>query len=52
MDDLAVKEFSTALAGRDAAVTDDDTQAAQGHDYWGFGGTPGLPRPCADGNVT
>jgi len=42
MDDVAVKEFSAALAQLDAVVTDADTLAAKGHDYWGFGGTPGL----------
>lgn len=42
MDDVAVKEFSVALAQPDAVVTDADTLTAKGHDYWGFGGTPGL----------
>jgi len=42
MDDIAIKEFSAALAGADAVVTDPDTLIAKGHDYWGFGGTPGL----------
>jgi glycolate oxidase len=42
MDDIAIKEFSAALAGPDAVVTDPDTLTAKGHDYWGFGGTPGL----------
>jgi glycolate oxidase len=42
MDDIAVKEFSAALARPDAVVTDADTLTAKGHDYWGFGGTPGL----------
>jgi glycolate oxidase len=42
MDDIAVKEFSAALARPDAVVTDADTLTARGHDYWGFGGTPGL----------
>jgi glycolate oxidase len=42
MDDIAVKEFSAALARPDAVVTDAATLTAKGHDYWGFGGTPGL----------
>jgi hypothetical protein len=42
MHDVAVKEFSAALAHPDAVVTDADTLTAKGHDYWGFGGTPGL----------
>jgi glycolate oxidase len=42
MDDIAVKEFSAALPRKDAVVTDADTLTAKGHDYWGFGGTPGL----------
>jgi glycolate oxidase len=42
MDDIAVKEFSAALSRQDAVVTDADTLTAKGHDYWGFGGTPGL----------
>ena len=42
MDDIAIKEFSAALARPDAVETDPDTLTAKGHDYWGFGGTPGL----------
>ena len=42
MDDIAVEEFSAALARPDAVVTDADTLTTKGHDYWGFGGTPGL----------
>jgi glycolate oxidase len=42
MDEMAIKEFSAALAHPDAVVTDPDTLTAKGHDYWGFGGTPGL----------
>ena len=42
MDDVVVKEFSAVLAHPDAVVTDADTLTAKGHDYWGFGGTPGL----------
>jgi len=42
MDDIAIKEFSAVLASPDAVVTDPDTLTAKGHDYWGFGGTPGL----------
>jgi glycolate oxidase len=42
MDDVAIKEFSAALAHPDAVVTDADTLTEKGHDYWGFGGTPGL----------
>ncbi|HUH67936.1 MAG TPA: FAD-linked oxidase C-terminal domain-containing protein [Mycobacterium sp.] len=51
MDDVAVKEFSAALAHPDAVVTDADTLTAKGHDYWGFGGTPGLlvrPNTCEE----
>jgi glycolate oxidase len=42
MDDIVIKEFSTALARPDAVETDPETLTAKGHDYWGFGGTPGL----------
>jgi glycolate oxidase len=42
MDNIAIKEFSAALGRPDAVVTDPDTLTAKGHDYWGFGGTPGL----------
>ncbi|WP_430336072.1 FAD-binding oxidoreductase [Rhodococcus sp. ACT016] len=42
MDDVAVKAFSAVLARPGAVVTDADTLTAKGHDYWGFGGTPGL----------
>jgi glycolate oxidase len=42
MDNIAIKEFSAALARADAVITDADTLAAKGHDFWGFGGTPGL----------
>jgi glycolate oxidase len=52
MDDIVVKEFSAALARPDAVVTDPDTLTAKGHDYWGFGGTPGLLlRPCTRDEV-
>jgi glycolate oxidase len=42
MDDIVIKEFSAALARLDAVETDPDILTAKGHDYWGFGGTPGL----------
>ena len=42
MDETIVKEFAAALARPDAVVTDAATLTAEGHDYWGFGGTPGL----------
>jgi glycolate oxidase len=42
MDDTVIKEFSAALGRPDAVETDPDTLTAKGHDYWGFGGTPGL----------
>jgi glycolate oxidase len=52
MDDVTIKEFSAVLAGPDAVVTDPDTLTAKGHDYWGFGGTPGLLlRPGTRGEV-
>jgi glycolate oxidase len=52
MDDVTIKEFSAVLAGLDAVVTDPDTLTAKGHDYWGFGGTPGLLlRPGTRGEV-
>ena len=46
-DDNVVTEFTAALARPDAVNTDAATLTAEGHDFWGFGGTPGLVlRPC------
>ena len=47
IDDKVVTEFTAALARPDAVITDAATLTAEGHDFWGFGGTPGLLlRPC------
>ncbi|MDF2825753.1 MAG: glycolate oxidase subunit, partial [Mycobacterium sp.] len=35
-------EFAGVLSGPDAILTDADSRTAHGHDFWGFGGTPGL----------
>jgi glycolate oxidase len=40
--DAVLSKFAAALARPDAVVTDAATMTAEGHDYWGFGGTPGL----------
>jgi glycolate oxidase len=37
-----VAQFTAALGRPDAVVTDAAALTAAGHDYWGFGGTPGL----------
>ena len=42
LNDAVVNEFAAALGRLDAVVTDAATPTAEGHDYWGFGGTPGL----------
>ena len=42
MDDTVIAQFSAALSGPDAVITDPDLLATEGRDYWGFGGTPGL----------
>jgi glycolate oxidase len=42
LDDNVIQEFAAALASPDAVLTDRSTLATDGHDFWGFGGTPGL----------
>ncbi|HUO40657.1 MAG TPA: FAD-binding protein, partial [Mycobacterium sp.] len=42
MDDAVVAEFTAALGAPDAVITAATTLTEAGHDYWGFGGTPGL----------
>jgi glycolate oxidase len=42
MEQTVVARFAAVLSGRDAVVTDPDVLTKSGHDYWGFGGTPGL----------
>ena len=42
LDDSVIQEFATALSHPDAVLTDRATLATHGHDFWGFGGTPGL----------
>jgi glycolate oxidase len=52
IDDKVVAEFTAALARPDAVITDAATLTAEGHDFWGFGGTPGLLlRPCTSEEV-
>lgn len=50
-DDTVVNEFAAAVARPDSVVTDAATLTAEGHDYWGSGGTPGLllrPHTCEE----
>ena len=42
LDDGVVKEFAAAHAGPEAVVTESVTLTADVHDFWGFGGTPGV----------
>ena len=42
MDQIVVEKFTAALCGPDAVVSDTAAMTMSGHDYWGFGGTPGL----------
>jgi glycolate oxidase len=42
MHDAVIEQFRSALAEGDAVITDLDSLADAGHDYWGFGGVPGL----------
>ena len=42
MDPNVVAKFTAALSGPDAVTTDPAMLTKSGHDYWGFGGTPGL----------
>jgi glycolate oxidase len=52
MDDMLIAEFTAALSGPDAVVTDAAVLSAKGHDFWGLGGTPGLLlRPCTRDEV-
>jgi glycolate oxidase len=52
MGDMIIAEFTAALSGPDAVVTDAAVLSAKGHDFWGFGGTPGLLlRPCTRDEV-
>lgn len=52
MGDMIIAEFTAALSGPDAVVTDAAVLSAKGHDFWGLGGTPGLLlRPCTRDEV-
>ena len=42
MDDTIIDQFTAALSGPDAVVTDAAALAESGRDVWGFGGKPGL----------
>jgi glycolate oxidase len=42
VDNTLIEQFSCALSGSEAVVTDSDVRTTSGHDFWGFGGTPGL----------
>ena len=42
MDNTLIEQFSRVLSGSEAVVTDSDVRTTSGHDFWGFGGTPGL----------
>ena len=40
--DDGVEEFAAAHSGAEAVVTESVTLTADVHDFWGFGGTPGV----------
>src|SRR3989441_7647514 len=42
MDTTIIEQFARVLAGPEAVITDPQVLATAGHDFWGFGGTPGL----------
>ena len=42
MDDTIIDQFTAALTGPDAVVTDAAALAESGRDFWGFGGKLGL----------
>ena len=42
MDTTIIEQFARVLAGPEAVITDPQVLTTAGHDYWGFGGTPGL----------
>src|SRR2546425_4867234 len=42
MDTTIIEQFARVLAGPEAVVTDPQVLTTAGHDFWGFGGTPGL----------
>lgn len=42
VDNTLIEQFSRVLSGSEAVVTDSDVRTTSGHDFWGFGGTPGL----------
>jgi glycolate oxidase len=51
-DDSLVGLFTKAIAGRAEVVTDDAVLTDRGHDFWGFGATPGLLlRPRSTGEI-
>lgn len=52
MDGKILAQFSAAVSGPGAVLTDTEVLAARGRDYWGFGGTPGLVlRPTSRAEV-
>ena len=42
MDKTIIEQFSRALSRSGAVITDSNVRTISGHDFWGFGGTPGL----------
>ena len=42
MDTTIIEQFARVLAGPEAVITDPQVLTTAGHDFWGFGGTPGL----------
>ncbi len=42
MDTTLIEQFARVLSGPEAVITDAQARTTAGHDYWGFGGTPGL----------
>ena len=42
MDTTIIEQFARVLSGPEAVITDPQVRTTAGHDFWGFGGTPGL----------
>ena len=42
MDTTIIEQFARVLSGPEAVISDAQARTTAGHDFWGFGGTPGL----------